>query len=62
VRDDEGRPATPSPLDRLVEHDESGALPTSVRFLYYELEQAEIVPKAYRHRTKRARQPSQDGV
>jgi hypothetical protein len=49
-------------LRLLVEHDESGALPTSVRFLFYELEQAGVIPKAYRHGdgTKRARQPSQD--
>jgi len=37
-------------------------VPTSVRFLFYELEQAGEIPKAYRHAngSKRARQPSQD--
>jgi hypothetical protein len=49
-------------LARLRDHHERGALPTSVRFLFYELEQAGDVPKAYRNAdgTKRARQPSQD--
>jgi hypothetical protein len=37
-------------------------VPTSVRFLFYELEQAGEIPKAYRYAngSKRARQPSQD--
>ena len=46
----------------LVEHQEHGALPTSGRFLFYELEQSGVIPKAYRHAngSKKARLPSQD--
>jgi hypothetical protein len=49
-------------LRLVMDHHERGALPTSVRFLFYELEQDGEVPKAYRHPdgSKRARQPSQD--
>jgi hypothetical protein len=47
---------------RLQDHAERNALPTSVRFLFYELEQLGEIPKAYREAdgSKRARQPAQD--
>ncbi len=49
-------------LALLFEHQDAGALPTSVRFLFYELEMRGLLPKAYRHAdgSKRARQPGQD--
>jgi hypothetical protein len=49
-------------LRQVLEHDEREALPTSVRFLFYELEQLGDVTKAYRYAdgSKRARQPGQD--
>ena len=49
-------------LGLLVEHQEAGALPTSARFLFYELEQRGHIPKTYRYADgrKRARQPGQD--
>jgi hypothetical protein len=45
-------------LDLLREHEEDGALPTSIRFLFYELVSREVVPKAYP--AERSRTPSQD--
>jgi hypothetical protein len=49
-------------ISRLADHAERDALPTSVRFLFYELEQRGEIPKAYRNAdgAKRARQPAQD--
>ena len=45
-------------LDLLLEHEADGALPTSIRFLFYELVSRGIVPKAYP--AGRSRTPSQD--
>jgi hypothetical protein len=44
------------------EHESDGAIPTSGRFLFYELEDRRIVPKAYRKAdgTPRPRTPAQD--
>jgi hypothetical protein len=49
-------------LALLTEHEEDGAVPTSGRFLFYELEQRGVIPKQYLddHGRKRARQPSGD--
>jgi hypothetical protein len=49
-------------LDLLREHERDGAIPTNGRFLFYELEQRGVIPKAYLAATggKRARQPGQD--
>jgi hypothetical protein len=49
-------------LALLTEHDEDGALPTSGRFLFYELEQRAVIPKSYLddQGRKRPRQPSGD--
>jgi hypothetical protein len=49
-------------LDLLAEHEADGALPTSSRFLFYELLGRGVVPKVYRHPdgTERPRKPSQD--
>ena len=49
-------------LDLLAEHEADGALPTSSRFLFYELLGRGVVPKVYRHPdgTEKARKPSQD--
>ena len=48
-------------LALLREHEEDGALPTSIRFLFYELLDRGVVPKAYRHAdgTPRPRKPDQ---
>jgi hypothetical protein len=45
-------------LELLREHEADGALPTSIRFLFYELVSRQVVPKAYPAR--RERTPSQD--
>jgi hypothetical protein len=45
-------------LDLLREHEADGALPTSIRFLFYELVSRGVVPKAYS--AERTRTPSQD--
>lgn len=49
-------------LELWEEHKADGALPTSLRFLFYELEGRGIIPKAYLHPdgTKKPRQPHQD--
>jgi hypothetical protein len=49
-------------VDLLAQHDRDGAIPTNGRFLFYELEQQSVVPKAYLDASgrKRARQPAQD--
>jgi hypothetical protein len=49
-------------LALLTEHEEDGAIPTSARFLFYELEQRGVVPKHYLddQGRKRARQPGGD--
>jgi hypothetical protein len=49
-------------LDLLREHEREGTIPTNVTFLFYELEQQGVVPKAYRDAAgnKRARTPAQD--
>src|SRR6516164_8262079 len=49
-------------LDLLQQHKRDGTIPTNGRFVFYELEQRGIVPKAYRDASgnKRARTPAQD--
>ena len=49
-------------LDLLREHESDGALPTSIRFLFYELLDRGVIPKVYRKRdgTERKRTPAQD--
>jgi hypothetical protein len=49
-------------LNLLEEHEEDGAIPTSIRFLFYELLDRGVVPKAYRNPdgSERRRTPSQD--
>src|SRR5262249_1294502 len=49
-------------LDLLKQHERARAIPTNGRFLFYELEQQGIIPKAYLDASgrKRARQPAQD--
>jgi hypothetical protein len=49
-------------LELLAEHEADDALPTSIRFLFYELIDRGVIPKAYRRPdgTERARKPSQD--
>jgi hypothetical protein len=49
-------------LNVLRQHERDGALPTNGRFVFYELEQTGVIPKAYldEHGRKRARQPAQD--
>jgi hypothetical protein len=49
-------------LDLIAEHDADGAIPTSIRFLFYELESRGVIPKDYRDANgkKRSRTPSQD--
>jgi hypothetical protein len=49
-------------LELLREHEADGALPTSIRFLFYELLDRGVVPKAYRapDGTERKRTPGQD--
>jgi hypothetical protein len=46
----------------LKQHEREGTIPTNGRFLFYELEQQGVVPKAYRDASgnKRARTPAQD--
>ena len=46
----------------LRQHERDGAIPTNGRFLFYELEQQGVIPKAYLDASgrKRARQPAQD--
>lgn len=52
-------------LALIKEHERDGAIPTNGRFLFYELEQAGVVPKAYVYETgphkgtKKPRQPAQ---
>lgn len=45
-------------LALLAEHERAGAVPTSIRFLFYELEGRGVVPKSYGPNIKR--KPSQD--
>jgi len=49
-------------LALLQEHEREGMIPTNGRFLFYELEQRGVVPKAYRDASgkERARTPAQD--
>lgn len=49
-------------LALLREHEADGALPTSIRFLFYELLDRGVIPKAYRKPdgTERSRTPGQD--
>lgn len=49
-------------LDLLREHEADGALPTSIRFLFYELTDRGLIPKVYRDENGRAmaRTPGQD--
>jgi hypothetical protein len=49
-------------LEVLREHEARGELPTSGRFVFYELEQRGVIPKVYRNTdgTRRARTPAQD--
>jgi hypothetical protein len=49
-------------LDLLKQHEREGTIPTNVTFLFYELEQQGVVPKAYRDASgnKRPRTPRQD--
>ena len=49
-------------LALLQEHEREGTIPTNGRFLFYELEQRGVVPKAYRDASgkERARTPAQD--
>ena len=49
-------------LNLLREHDADGAIPTSIRFLFYELLDRRVIPKVYRKPdgTERKRTPSQD--
>ena len=49
-------------LDLLRRHEREGTIPTNIRFLFYELEQQGVVPKAYRNADggRRPRTPSQD--
>jgi hypothetical protein len=49
-------------LALLKQHEREGMIPTNGRFLFYELEQQGVVPKAYRDASgkERARTPAQD--
>lgn len=49
-------------LELLQQHEADGAIPTNGRFIFYELEQAGVIPKAYvdEHGRKLARQPAAD--
>jgi hypothetical protein len=49
-------------LALLKQHEREGTIPTNGRFLFYELEQQGVVPKAYRDASgkERARTPAQD--
>jgi hypothetical protein len=49
-------------LDLLAEHEDDGAIPTSIRFLFYELLGRGVIPKVYRHPdgTEKKRTPGQD--
>jgi hypothetical protein len=49
-------------LALLYEHEEQGAIPTSIRFLFYELLDRGVIPKVYRYPdgTEKKRTPSQD--
>jgi len=49
-------------LALLREHEADGALPTSIRFLFYELTDRSVIPKVYRYADGRAkaRRPDQD--
>jgi hypothetical protein len=48
-------------LGLLREHEADGALPTSIRFLFYELTDREVIPKVYRNPdgTRMSRRPDQ---
>jgi hypothetical protein len=48
--------------DKLLQHERDGAIPTNGRFIFYELEQDGVIPKAYLNGdgTKRARTPAQN--
>lgn len=49
-------------LELLREHEADGAIPTSIRFLFYELVDRGVIPKLYYHAdgTEKKRTPSQD--
>lgn len=49
-------------LRLLLEHEATGAIPTSIRFLFYELLDQGVIPKVYRDKTgaEKKRTPSQD--
>jgi hypothetical protein len=49
-------------LGLLAEHEAEGTVPTSIRFLFYELVERDVIPKAYLHPDgkKKARQPDKD--
>jgi hypothetical protein len=49
-------------LALLREHEEAGAIPTSIRFLFYELLDRGVIPKVYRDENgvEKKRTPSQD--
>jgi hypothetical protein len=49
-------------LRLLREHEAAGAIPTSIRFLFYELLDRDVIPKVYRYPdgTEKKRTPSQD--
>src|SRR5215213_11621372 len=49
-------------LALLREHEAAGAIPTSIRFLFYELLDRDVIPKVYRDENgeKKKRTPSQD--
>jgi hypothetical protein len=49
-------------LELIQQHEREGTIPTNGRFVFYELEQQGVVPKAYRDASgnKRARTPAQD--
>jgi hypothetical protein len=49
-------------LDWLLQHERKGTISTNGRFLFYELEQQGVIPKAYRDASgkERARTPAQD--
>jgi hypothetical protein len=49
-------------LALLYEHEEQGAIPTSIRFLFYELLDRGVIPKVYRDENgaEKKRTPSQD--
>src|SRR5215207_10168013 len=45
-------------LNLLREHDADGAIPTSIRFLFYELLDRRVIPKVYRKPDGNERKPT----